>query len=64
MIQYLREYALTVLTVRLSDTEPLAARAFERAGFVFAGPVVSADRTERPYDFVIRDECTTFNVWI
>jgi len=64
VIQYLREYTLTVLTVRLDDTEPLMARAFERAGFVFAGPIVSADRTERRYDFVIRGDCTTFNVWI
>ena len=63
-LQYLREYTLTVLTARICDTEPSAARAFERAGFVFSGQSVSAGRIERLHDFVIRGECTPFNVWI
>jgi RimJ/RimL family protein N-acetyltransferase len=63
-LQYLREYTLTVLTARIGDTEPSVARAFERAGFVFSGQSVSAGRIERLYDFVIRGECSPFNVWI
>ncbi|HET6490714.1 MAG TPA: GNAT family N-acetyltransferase [Syntrophales bacterium] len=64
VLQHLREYPLTVLTARIGDAEPAASRAFERAGFVFAGQSVSAGRTERLYEFIIRDECTAFNVWI
>ncbi len=64
VIQAMREYTLTVLTARISDAEPAAARAFERAGFVFSGQAVSAGRIEFLYRFVIRGECTPFNVWI
>jgi RimJ/RimL family protein N-acetyltransferase len=63
-LRYLREYPLSVLTARVGDAESAAARAFERAGFVFSGQAVSAGRVERRYDFVIRGECTPFNVWI
>jgi RimJ/RimL family protein N-acetyltransferase len=63
-LQTLREYTLTVITARISDTERQAARAFERAGFVFSGHAVSAGRIEYLYRFVIRGECTPFNVWI
>jgi RimJ/RimL family protein N-acetyltransferase len=63
-LQYLSEYTLTVLTARIRETEPSATRAFERAGFVFSGQFGSAGRIEHLYDFVIRSECTHFNVWI
>jgi hypothetical protein len=62
--QHLRQYPLAVLTARIGDSEPATARAFERAGFVLSGQSVSAGRTERLYEFIIRDECTAFNVWI
>ncbi len=64
VLQTMREYTLTVLTARISDAEPAAARAFERAGFVFSGQSVSAGRIKRLYSFSIRGECTPFNVWI
>jgi RimJ/RimL family protein N-acetyltransferase len=64
VLQHLRETPLAVLTARIGDAEPAAARAFERAGFVFAGQSVSEGRTELLYEFIIRDECTAFNVWI
>jgi hypothetical protein len=63
-IQHLRQYPLAVLTARVGDAEPAAAKAFERAGFVFSGQSVSAGRIERLYDFVVRDDCTAFNVWM
>jgi hypothetical protein len=63
-MQHLRQYPLAVLTARVGDADPAAAKAFERAGFVFSGQSVSAGRRERRYDFVIRDDCTAFNVWI
>ena len=64
VLQHIRQYPLAVLTARIGDAEPAAAKAFERAGFVLAGQSVSAGRIERLYEFVIRDECTAFNVWI
>jgi RimJ/RimL family protein N-acetyltransferase len=64
VLQSLREYTLTVLTARIGNAERSAARAFERAGFVFSGQSVSAGRIECRYRFVIRGECTPFNVWI
>jgi GNAT superfamily N-acetyltransferase len=63
-LQYFRECTLTVITARIGDAEISAARAFERAGFVFSGQAVSADRIECLYRFVIRGESTPFNVWI
>ncbi len=64
VLHTMREYTLTVLTARVSEAEPAAARAFERAGFIFSGQSVSAGRIERLYSFSIRGECTPFNVWI
>ena len=63
-LQALREYTLTVVTARIGDTERSAARAFEQAGFVLSGQSVSEGRIEFLYRFVIRGECTPFNVWI
>lgn len=64
-LQALREYTLTVITARIGNTERQAARAFERAGFVLSGEAVSTEgRIEYLYRFVIRGECTPFNVWI
>jgi hypothetical protein len=63
-MQHLRQYPLAVLTARVGDAEPAAAKAFERAGFVFSGQSVSAGRIERLYDFVIRGDYSAFNVWI
>ncbi len=64
VLQTMRDYTLTVLTARVSEAEPAAARAFERAGFIFSGQSVSAGRIERLYSFSIRGECTPYNVWI
>jgi hypothetical protein len=64
VLQHLRQYPLAVLAARIGDAEPAAAKSFERAGFVFSGQSVSAGRIERLYEFVIRDECRAFNVWI
>jgi GNAT superfamily N-acetyltransferase len=64
VLQYLRQYPLAVLTAWIGDAEPAAAKAFERAGFVFSELSVSAGRIERLYEFVIRNECAAFNVWI
>jgi RimJ/RimL family protein N-acetyltransferase len=63
-LQTLREYTLTVITAQIGDTERSAARAFERAGFVLSRESVSTGRIECLYRFVIRGECTPFNVWI
>jgi RimJ/RimL family protein N-acetyltransferase len=63
-LQTLREYTLTVITAQIGDTERSAARAFERAGFVLSKESVSMGRLECLYRFVIRGECTPFNVWI
>ena len=64
VLQHLRQYPLAVLTAWIGDAELSVAKAFERAGFVFSGQSVSAGRIERLYEFVVRDECTAFNVWI
>jgi RimJ/RimL family protein N-acetyltransferase len=64
VLQYLREYALTVITAQIGNTERSAARAFEQAGFVLSRESVSTGRVECLYRFVIRGECMPFNVWI
>jgi RimJ/RimL family protein N-acetyltransferase len=64
VLQYLREYTLTVITARIGNTERSAARAAERAGFVLSRESVSTGRVDFLYRFVIRGECMPFNVWI
>jgi RimJ/RimL family protein N-acetyltransferase len=64
VLQYMREYTLTVITARIGNTERSAARAVERAGFVLSREAVSTGRVDCLYRFVIRGECMPFNVWI
>ena len=64
VLQYMREYTLTVITARIGNAERSAARAVERAGFVLSREAVSTGRVDCLYRFVIRGECTPFNVWI
>ena len=64
VIQYLREYPLTVLRACVDPEDLIMAEAYRRAGFVFSGRVVMRERILDSCILVLRQECPSFNVWI